>query len=618
MRHRKALVSLLSVCLLAVFGLVYTFVSGNEPLLGLDLQGGVSVVLAPEGDFDENSLDVAKDIITSRIDALGVAEPEVTRQGDNILVQLPGIEDRDRAIELVGQTAELRFRPVISVLPAGASLSPGDTSTTVAGETSTTVAGETSTTVAGDTSTTVTDSVVTSSTTTPPATGEQGLGLTPGESAAGAQDTTTPSTVSDTVAPASTDTTVAGATDTTVAPTTDSTIDPALLSQLTGSAQCPTEPTSRAEDTPEATVLLPDEDGNLYCLGPATVTGAALEGAGARLQGTVWVVGLDFKGGDQGIDQFNTLAASCFTQTPECPTGQAAVVLDGIVVSAPNIQAASYEADNVVIQGSDVQPFTQGEAEDLSTVLQYGALPVTLVQQEVKSVSATIGRDALDAGIVAGIVGFVLVTLYMLVFYRLLGLLAVVKLFIEGALLWTLIAWLGETQGLALTLAGVTGIIVSIGVSLDSNVVYYEHLREEVRNGRSIRSATEKGFQGAFSTIVKADGVSVIGAVLLYMLAIGPVRGFAFYLGLSTVLDLITSYFYMRPAVSLATGTKLCARRPTWFGLPPETVATPGSTRTAKPARRMIESSEEPTLEFESDTDDAGADATDGRTEPAR
>ncbi len=142
-----------------------------------------------------------------------------------------------------------------------------------------------------------------------------------------------------------------------------------------------------------------------------------------------------------------------------------------------------------------------------------------------------------------------------------LGLLAIVKLGIEGALLWSIISYLGTSNGLALTLAGITGIIVSIGVSVDSNVVYYEHLKEDVHNGRTIRSATDKAFHSSFSTIVKADVASLIGAGLLWWLTVGPVRGFAFYLGLSTLLDLITSWAYMRPVVKLATRSK-CAPQP--------------------------------------------------------
>ncbi len=162
----------------------------------------------------------------------------------------------------------------------------------------------------------------------------------------------------------------------------------------------------------------------------------------------------------------------------------------------------------------------------------------------------------------------------MIGFYRILGVLAMLKLIIEGCIMWGFLCWAGPHLGLALTLAGITGIIVSIGVSLDSNVVYYEHLKEDVRAGRTIRASVDKSFVSAWSTIVAADSASIIGAFLLYYLTVGAVRGFAFYLGLSTILDLITSWCYMRPAVAIATRSKMCQEHPHRFGLPtPDDVA---------------------------------------------
>ena len=197
--------------------------------------------------------------------------------------------------------------------------------------------------------------------------------------------------------------------------------------------------------------------------------------------------------------------------------------------------------------------------------------------------SATLGRDALHAGLVAGVVGFILVGLYMIVFYRILGVLAMLKLLIEGCILWGVPLLAGPTSGLALTLAGITGIIVSIGVSLDSNVVYYEHLKEDVRAGRTDpgRRSTSRSPR-AWSTILAADGASLIGAGLLYFLTVGAVRGFAFYLGLSTILDLITSWCYMRPVGRAGPPARRCAHEhPHRFGLPdgPTTSPRPPSRR---------------------------------------
>lgn len=490
MRRTEAL-PLLAILVVTAAALAYTFVAGNQPLLGLDLQGGVSVVLQPTEDVADEQLDQAIDIIRRRVDALGVAEPDISRQGDTVLVQLPGVDDPQRALDLVGQTAELRFRPVLDIIP------PEGTQL------------ETTTTTA----------------------------------APGDDDTTT----------------------------TVTTEDP--LAELQEQIDRPT--TAPDDDDPDAEVVLPqvDDEGNVvsrYVLGPAALRGDALSTANATLQGiSEWVVNVEFRGGADGIDAFNAISATCHARTPECPTGSLAIVLDSEVVSAPAIQPNNatfvpFAADQVVISGG----FDQQSAQDLALVLRFGALPVELEPQQTQTVSASIGGDALDAGILAGIVGLVIVTVYMVAYYRLLGLVAMLSLAVSGGLLWSIISWLGETQGLALTLAGVTGIIVSIGVSVDSNVVYFENIKEDVRGGRPVRSAVEKSFAGAFSTIVKADVTTLIGAALLYFLTIGPVRGFALYLGLATLLDLVVSFFLMRPLVVWLGRSRLREHPRRWLGIP--------------------------------------------------
>ena len=225
------------------------------------------------------------------------------------------------------------------------------------------------------------------------------------------------------------------------------------------------------------------------------------------------------------------------------PDGQLAIVLDSVVQSAPSINEPSYEADQIQISGS----FTESEAKDLALVLRYGSLPVELERQSVQTVSASLGDDSLRAGIIAGIVGLVLVALYMLLYYRALGLVVIVGLTVWGSLLYTIISFLGETQGLALTLAGVTGIIVSIGVTVDSYVVYFERLKDEVKAGRTLRTSTERAFKRAFRTILAADFSAFIGAAVLWWLTVGSVRGFAFFLGLSTVLDVVVAWAFTHP-----------------------------------------------------------------------
>jgi len=323
-------------------------------------------------------------------------------------------------------------------------------------------------------------------------------------------------------------------------------------------------------------VQLPEcEDGEMvavYTVGPVALTGNALDTARATLNSEKgeWVVSPVFKGGDDGIGLFNAVAAQCFTGATACPVvnpvsghGQLAIVLDSRVISAPTIQTDSFKADQISISGT----FGEREARDLATSLKYGALPVELEQQQAQIVSATLGRDALHAGLIAGLVGLVLVTIYMVAFYRLLGALSIVKLAIEGALLWSIISYLGTSNGLALTLAGITGIIVSIGVAVDSNVVFYEDFREKVWRGSSPRSVATTSFNASFRTIVTANMASLIGAVLLYVLTVGSVRGFALFLAIGTVLDMIASYWFMRPMALYLARSRRWADRPRWLGM---------------------------------------------------
>lgn len=523
--RRNGLPSLIFIVVLAIGGLGWTIAADNEPLLGLDLQGGVSVVLEPTERASEEALGQAIRIIRQRVDSIGVAEPEISRQGDAIVVQLPGVEDRERALELVGQTAELRFRPVLATLPPGGAPAASTTTAPAEGEGSTTTVapaeGEGSTTTAapaeGDASTT----------TAPPAEGETTSTTAPADG--GGEATTT----------------------TTTPPATDG-----------------TELTSPEDDVADQPVTLAeyDDEGNevaRYVLGPTEATGDIFSGAQAILQGVgQWSVGVDIRGGR--IDDFNEIAGACFNGAPTCPSRQLAIVLDARVVSAPSINEPTFSRDGVSITGQ----FSESEAKDLALVLRYGSLPVELEPQQVQAVSASLGEDALDAGVTAGLIGLALVTLYMVAYYRLLGVVAILSLLVAAAMLWTTVAWLGESQGLALTLAGVTGIILSVGVAVDSNVVFYEHLKEEVSKGRSLRAAVDGSFTSAFSTIVKADLASLIGAAVLYWLTVGPVRGFALFLGISTLLDLVAAYFFMRPITLMLVKSRRLQGNRRLFGMP--------------------------------------------------
>jgi len=535
--RRKILLPLVFILVVSLGGLGLTLARGYSPELGLDLQGGVSVVLAPTGDATGEQLDQALSIIRERVDALGVAEPDITRQGDAIVVQLPGAKNRDRALELVGQTAELRFRPVLQQ-----SQVPPDVLAEAVAEAQQAVGED-------DAATTTT------TTTTAPDDGAADEGAAPlveGESAAAVQQeptTTTPA------APAE-----EGDADTGDEPAEGDPAEEAPAGDEPAEGELQLTP--RDQDEADATVTVAGADGEtVYVLGPTLATGRIVRTASAEFPQNEWVVALEMRGGDDGIDRFNEIAGQCYLASdPEvCPTGQLAIVLDSVVQSAPTINSPSFAADQISISGG---PFTESEAKDLALVLRYGALPVELERQTVETVSASLGEDSLRAGVIAGFAGLAIVALYMILYYRALGIVVVVGFAVWAALMYTVVSWLGETQGLALTLAGVTGVIMSIGVTVDSYVVFFERLKDEVRAGRTLRSSTDRAFRRAFRTILAANITSFIGAGVLWWLTVGSVRGFALFLGLSTILGLIVTWFYTRPVVTWLSSSRVFTEMP--------------------------------------------------------
>ena len=464
---------LIGITLITIAAFVGTFVAGNEPLLGLDLQGGVSVRYRTTEEIDDpvelkEKIDQAVEVIRNRVDGLGVAEPEIQAEGDGILVSLPGVGDPQRALDLVGETAVMRFRPVIAELPVGSTNRPDGYPETSNLDTN---------------------------------------GFTP------------------------------------------------------------------VDEIEEDSIIVISADPTLaspgrYVLGPTGMTGDGLSDAQGAYNGVQWIISVDLKGGEIGDDAFKALTEQCFFGAAGCPRsisgpGRIAVDLDNQVISAPAVQAEDL-GDSFQISGQ----FTQETADGLALKLRFGALPIQLEPENQQLVSATIGKDALEAGVIAGIVGMILVAIFIIGYYRILGVVAMLSLLISAALLWSIISFLGANQGLALTLAGITGIIVSIGVSVDSNIVYFEHLKEDVRNGRTVRTAVNKAFPVAFSTIVKADVASLIGSVLLYALTVGAVRGFALYLGIATILDLVATYFFMGPAVQWIARQPKIAGSSAWMGIP--------------------------------------------------
>jgi preprotein translocase subunit SecD len=559
--RRNYLVPLLTIVILAIAAISTTLGLGKKPLLGLDLQGGASVVLQAKGEYKSEAIDKAKEIIRSRVDGLGVAEPEITRQGNNIVISLPGVSDQQKALDLVGKTAELRFRPVLRQLNPDENVGDYDLAALQALQTATTTPSSVSidpatatapaTTAAGDTATTVT-------------TIAGSLG-----NAAPRQTATTTTAAEATTTTAAT---AAGATTTAAAAGATTTVDP--NAPTTTSPPVPTtliKTTKPEEDKADQTVVLPQVDPVTkavvarFELGPSFLTGIAVSDASAQFSDNGgWSVALSVKGGADGIDAWNAAGKTCFDGGPTCPgtPGRIAIVLDGQVQSAPQIQPegksggqgySPFKADQISISGN----FKEKDARSLALVLRYGALPVQLEPQAVQTLSATLGKDSLKAGVVAGLVGIGLVLLFMLFYYRMLAVIVVFGLGVSAAILWSIIGW----QHAVMTLAGATGIIVSIGVTVDSYVVFFERLKDEVRSGKTLRSSTTKGFASAWRTIVAADTVSLIAAGILYWRTVGSVRGFAYYLGLSTLIDLVVAYFFTRNAVRLLASSKFFANR---------------------------------------------------------
>lgn len=486
--------------------------------LGLDLQGGTQVILIPrpatEGaEITEEQLQQSVAIIRQRVDGLGVAEAEVTTQGSGngaaIVVAVPG-ENQERVVNLVQRTALLDFRPVWSIL------SPLSTPPTP--------------------------------TPSPPPTDPAAATPTPTASP------TAPPSVPQPELPIQAET-----------QTAEFTEDLAALNCL-----LPENTAGGAPDDPSQWLGACDQAGSAkYALEPAFIKGTNVTGAEAVLpqNGLGWVVSLEFdsEGARALADASTRLSA-----LPECGQGASpcnafAIVLDGVVVSAPRF--------NEPIIGGQAQiegDFTAQEARDLANVLKYGALPITLEVADVTSVSATVGGDQLRAGLIAGALGLALVCIYLLFYYRILGIVAVVSLGVAGLMGYFLLVGLSKTVGLTLTLAGVAGAIVSIGITADSFIVYFERIRDEMRDGRSLRQACDTGWVRARRTLLAADFVALLAAAVLYFLSVGGVRGFALILGLTTILDLVMAFWFTHPITVLLGRTRFMQRGSRWTGLDPE------------------------------------------------
>jgi preprotein translocase subunit SecD len=500
---RRLYFSLIGIVVLVGSLLGGNLFAGNVPSLGLDLQGGASVTLQPEGDFTPSALNQAVEIIEQRVNSLGVSEPEITRQGDNVVVNLPGVNDQQKALDIIGRQGELLLRPVLQ-----AGTLNTDTATTIPGTDTSVV------------DTTVVDTTIAAT--------EGGPGSMRSRGAA-------------TTIPAGTDTTVPASSDSTVPAVAESNI-------------------SVSEDTtdPYANAVLLGQNGEAYLVGPAGASGKVFtNNAQAVINNGNWTVTVELRKGAEGEDLWNALTTRCFNRDATCPTARIAIALDGTVISAPTVQEAVFTGGNVQISGD----FSQSEARDLAKILEFGAVPVKFGVATVQTVSPTLGKDSLRAAIISGLIGVLLVMAFFFVYYRMLTIVVIGGLMVSGALMWSIIAFISRSNGLALTLSGVAGIIVSIGVTVDSYVVFFERIKDELHAGKSLRSSAQRSFSLAWRTILAADTVSFLGAIVLWWLTVGSVRGFAFFLGLSTLCDVIVSYFFTRPAVLLLARSKFLQGR---------------------------------------------------------
>ena len=475
-------ISILLLSVLALTGL--SFVIGATSFkLGLDLQGGTSVTLQPRiedgetGRVTAEAIDQAVEIIRQRVNSLGVAESEVSAQGTGInrqiVIQVPGETGR-RIVDLVGQTAELRFRPVLAEGAANATSTSTATATAI---------------------------------------------LPPG-------------------------------------------VTPEINAQY-AALDC-TLPQNRqggSSGNEAATIVSCDRGGfNKYILAPAEVLGRQVTQASALLdpQGASgWYVTLEFD--SEGASKFGAMTTR-LTSLPS-PQNQAAIVLDGLVYSAPRINEP-INTGNAQITGN----FTQLESQDLANVLKYGALPLTFDRGEVQQVSPSLGADQLRGGLIAGILGLGLVVIYSMLYYRGLGIVSVSSLAVAAIMSLLSFILLGELIDFTLTLAGIAGAIVAIGITADSFIVYFERVRDEIREGKSVKSAVETGWVRARRTIIAADVVSMLAAIMLYIFAVGGVRGFAFTLGLTTIIDLIVVFLFTKPLMTILAKLSFFSNGHPWSG----------------------------------------------------
>ncbi|MFG3323094.1 protein translocase subunit SecD [Streptomyces sp. NPDC048171] len=570
----------LALILIAIVALTGgMFASGHTtPRLGIDLAGGTSITLravpeaGQESAINKTNMDTAVDIMERRVNGLGVSEAEVQTQGDrNIIVNIPKGTNSEEARQQVGTTAKLYFRPVVATELSGANAT-----------------GSPSPSATGDPSDKASDKATDKATDgQDKATDKDGASSTPSDSAS-ASATGQGRAASDALKadPSPSAKTSDGASP---SPSGSPSGDEAnaKLQQQYAALDC-TKAADRAKagegSKPGDSIVACGQNSQgqwqKYVLGPASVDGTDIDKSEAVLNtqtGAGWTVTMKFTddGGKKFADITGKLAKN------QSPQNQFAIVLDNEVVSDPYVSQA-LTGGSAEISGN----FDQEEAQGLANMLSYGALPLTFKEDSVTTVTAALGGEQLKAGLIAGAIGLVLVVLYLLVYYRGLSFIAVTSLLVSAGLTYVIMSLLGPTIGFALNLPAVCGAIVAIGITADSFIVYFERVRDEIREGRTLRPAVERAWPRARRTILVSDFVSFLAAAVLFIVTVGKVQGFAFTLGLTTLLDVVVVFLFTKPLLTLMARRKFFASGHKWSGLDPKSLgAKPPLRRTRRTSR---------------------------------
>jgi preprotein translocase subunit SecD len=625
--------------LLALFAVLYAIVfwpgHSNTPKLGLDLEGGAQIVIQADANGktpSKSAMDQARQIITNRVNGLGVSNAEVVIQGgDQIVISVPGKPSDE--LRTVTQAALLQFRPLLAAAtPVTAAAAPASGSGSASPSTSGSTAGSAKSTASPSASATASANASPSpqgrvvpfaaGTPTPTATAT----TTPTTTTAATAKATTSATAKASATPSSTAATpqnsifqptpagaapvdqwarisaIAKSAGITFTPPTTATAYTALDQNSSSLLQAaveswPCDNNTRPLDTLDKPLITCSQDNTQhYLLGPVIVQGKQVKSASAiapgSQQGQVgWVVSISLNSSGQSAWAKYT-AAHNEQIAPGDVANQVANTLDSKVIESSTIQQTI--TGDTQISGN----FTQQSANDLANALKYGALPLNFVTKTNTTVSATLGTDQLRAGLLAGGIGLALVVLYSLIYYRALGLVTIASLAVSGGLTYGMLVLLGAQIDFTVTLAGIAGFIVAVGITADSFVVFFERIKDEVHEGRSSRVAIPRAWERAKKTIISADVVSLLASVILYFFAAGEVKGFAFTLGLSTVLDLVVVFLFTHPIVSLfsrsaAFGSarftgldhvRAAGMMPAMAGIPSDTATRP-ARRTRRPAR---------------------------------